>query len=213
MRSMSPIVTRQISKRRYTNSGNNSGLDSSDNEGPPLSSKRQCTSFSKSCGSPLVRDAPLFYNPNFFMPGSESPFHEPQSLLRGPSPSPSESSTTSSIFSTSKSRANQDPSSFSNLSNAATVDSDEASVVNDEMETTNDLVLPKDDQSSTAFSSRACTPIDEGSDNSRLPDEGPQQCTTPTGLIRTFTAGSPFNGRFPLPPSPLASQRLRDSDF
>ena len=75
---------------------------------------------------------------------------------------------------------------------------------------------PKDDQSSTTFSSRAGTPVDDQfSDASRAnEDPGFQLATTPTGLIRSFQAGSPnpFGGRLPLPPSPLTSQRLRD-DF
>jgi hypothetical protein len=208
MRSMSPIVTRQISKRRYTNNSGNCSDKSSDTEGPPLSSKRQCTSFSKSCGSPLVREVPTFYNPN--APPSNSSdilFNEPTIIQRASSPTPSESSTTSSITSFSKPRSLSDQ--LLNTSNPTIGDSDESSFVNDDQEI---QYAQKDDQSSTTFSSRACTPIDEG--DSRLPDEGPVQCTTPTGLVRTFTAGSSSPFRFTLPPSPLASQRLRDaSDF
>uniref|UniRef100_A0A914YG97 Uncharacterized protein n=1 Tax=Panagrolaimus superbus TaxID=310955 RepID=A0A914YG97_9BILA len=207
MRSMSPIVTRQISKRRYTNnSGNCSG--NSDTEGPPLSSKRQCTSFSKSCGSPLVREVPTFYNPNAPPSNcSDTSFNEPTVTQRTSSPTPSESSTTSSVTSFFKPRSYSDQ--LLNTSNQTNGDSDESSFVNDDQEV---QYAQKDDQCSTTFSSRACTPVDEG--DIRLPDEAPVQCTTPTGLIRTFTAGSSSPFRFTLPPSPLASQRLRDaSDF
>uniref|UniRef100_A0AC34EZH0 Uncharacterized protein n=1 Tax=Panagrolaimus sp. ES5 TaxID=591445 RepID=A0AC34EZH0_9BILA len=210
MRSMSPIVTRQISKRRYTNnSGNCSG--NSDTEGPPLSSKRQCTSFSKSCGSPLIREVPTFYNPNAPPSnGSDTSFNNEATVTqRTSSPTPSESSTTSSVTSFFKPRSYSDQ--LLNTSTATIGDSDESSFVNDDQEV---QYTQKDDQSSTTFSSRACTPIDEG--DSRLPDEAPVQCTTPTGLVRTFThtAGSSSPFRFTLPPSPLASQRLRDaSDF
>lgn len=219
---MSPIVTRQISKRRYTNnSGNCSGLDS-DTEGPPLSSKRQCTSFSKSgsgCGSPLVRDPPIFNNPNSFSMngGAESPLNCEPPSVRASSPL-SECSTTSSLTFFKPRQLNEPTQSYSNLSNSATIDSDECgSIANDDGDTQVDQFNNggKDDQSSTTFSSRACTPIDEcdGGGGSRLPDEGPVQCTTPTGLIRTFNPGSssPFTNRFLLPPSPLASQRLRDA--
>jgi hypothetical protein len=206
MRSMSPIVSRQISKRRYTGSGNGSGLES-DTEGPPLSSKRQCTSFSKSCGSPLVRDVPpTFYNPNAPLSyASDSSFNEP--TQRSSSPTPSESSTTSSVTSFSKPRTGNDQ--VLNLSNSATCIGDSDDCVNDDQEV---QYTQKDDQSSTTFSSRACTPTDEC--ESRMPDEVSVQSTTPTGLIRTFTAGSSSPFRFTLPPSPLASQRMRDaSDF
>jgi hypothetical protein len=202
MRSMSPIVSRQISKRRYTGSGNCSGLDSDTEGGPPLSSKRQCTSFSKSCGSPLIREAPTFYNPNALSYASDSSTNEP--TQRSSSPTPSESSTTSSVTSFSKARTLSDQ--LLSLSNPTITDSDD---VNDEQEV---QYTQKDDQSSTTYSSRACTPTEES--DGRCPDELPVQCTTPTGLIRTFTAGSSSPFRFTLPPSPLASQRLRDaSDF
>lgn len=203
MRSMSPIVTRPLSKRRYTNSGNVSGLDS-DTEGPPLSMKRQCTSLSKNnCGSPLVREAPAFPlqpNINDVPQRSTSPF--------------SECSTTSSIQNF-RPKLLTDPTLISSCFAVQNqiIDSDD-SVMG--LETVNHE--RNDDQSSTAFSSRAETPVDD-SDASRMVDDA--LVTTPTGLIRSIQSSprslqsaspNPFSARLPLPPSPLASQRLRD-DF
>ncbi|KAE9553738.1 hypothetical protein FO519_003048 [Halicephalobus sp. NKZ332] len=189
-------ATQQL--RRYTNSGNVSGLDS-DNEGPPLSSKRQCTSISKNniCGSPLVRDAPSFPNP----PSNGESQQRPTSPM-------SECSTTSS-FQSFRPKTLVDPAISACINSASQMDSDDSVM---DLESGNYTDAPKDDQSSTTFSSRAGTPVDDQfGDSSRLnEDTGLQLATTPTGLIRSFQAGSPnpfAGGRLPLPPSPLTAQR------
>ncbi|KAH7709724.1 hypothetical protein AAVH_22995 [Aphelenchoides avenae] len=171
-RSMSPIAVRQISKRRYTGS-NGSGLDS-DGEGASSSNtvptavaaKRQCLT-PRSAASPLVRDA---FVQNYFHPESS-----PGAYPRCSSPL-SVSSSTSSLtnFSMQRPRFLLDPSLvaqryvalmnsflhsvFSFGISCPTLDSDDNVMADDDR-----CSISVNDNSSTTFSSRAGTPVDEPS--------------------------------------------------
>uniref|UniRef100_A0A7E4W7Y7 Protein kinase domain-containing protein n=1 Tax=Panagrellus redivivus TaxID=6233 RepID=A0A7E4W7Y7_PANRE len=190
MRSMSPIVSRQISKRRYTNSGN---VDS-DSDSGPLSSKRQCTNPEQSksnsnCGSPLVKEAPFTLDG-----GGTSSDASSSNAARTASPM-SECSTSSSTFSAPAIRPNKfllDGVVLPSSSNSSPMRTD--GLESDE--------VSKDGTST--LSSRDQTPFEDAMSTAG-PDDVPTPSTTPTGLVRSAGSMSPYVNRFTLPPSPLAS--------
>ncbi|KAI6173793.1 hypothetical protein M3Y98_01120600 [Aphelenchoides besseyi] len=200
MRSMSPIAVRQISKRRYTTAGSVSGMESDSENSLTYggnSVKRQCIIPQR--GSPLVRDS--WSVQNTLLPDIEK-----NEFQRSSSPLSvcSNSSTNYSGYFPIKSRlAATDPIALN--SNGPPSNSVESDIVDEEQ------MYTMNENSSTAFSSRAETPLDEHMNEETVDREssfsGPSNSPARSSIYGTNFGSirEPSNGP---PPSPLASKSL-----
>ncbi|KAI6205687.1 hypothetical protein M3Y94_00820700 [Aphelenchoides besseyi] len=200
MRSMSPIAVRQISKRRYTTAGSVSGMESDSENSLTYGgnfAKRQCIIPQR--GSPLVRDSWSVQN-------TLLPEIEKNEFQRSSSPLSvcSNSSTNYSGYFPIKSRlAATDPIALN--PNGPPSNSVESDIVDEEQ------MYTLNENSSTAFSSRAETPLDEHMNEETVDREsllsGPSNSPARSSVYGTSFGSirEPSNGP---PPSPLASKSL-----